>query len=198
LKSSGIKTEGRSVRELKNIMIDQFELMTETDAKEVVDVLSELNNPRVMEEINMEVDKMNKQLESKTCGDQNNDDTYLCLSQSEPNSPTDYLSEPINPKLINMNRGNESDGYESDIYVESVRKPGSKEHIDFSTDALENIRRIVSRNKTSKKKASPKSKSPKSKSPKSKSPKSKSPKSKSPKSKSPKSKSPKSKSPKSK
>ncbi len=209
LNSSNIKTEGRSVRELKNIMIDQFELMTDTDAKEVVDVLSELNNPRVMEEINREVDEMNRQLESKTCGDQNSDDTYLCLSQSEPNSPLSYSN-----KLINMNRGNESDGYESDIYVESARKPGSKEHIDFSTEALENIRRIVSRNKTSKKKASPKNKSPKSSrsnSPKSNSPKSSrsnSPKSNSPKSSrsnspkssrsnSPKSNSPKSNSPKS-
>jgi hypothetical protein len=170
LNSSGIKTEGRSVREMKNIMKDQFELMTDTDAKEIVDILGQLDNPRIIEEFNREVDEMNRQLTLKTCGDQNSDDTYLCLSQSEPNSPSAYLPELINPELINMNRGNESDGYESDIYVESARRPGSKEHIDFSTDALEHILRVTSRNKTSKKKVNTKRVSPKS--PKSKSPKS--------------------------
>jgi hypothetical protein len=160
---------------MKNIMKDQFELMTDTDAKEIVDILGQLDNPRIIEEFNREVDEMNRQLTSKTCGDQNSDDTYLCLSQSEPNSPSAYLPELINPELINpelinMNRGNESDGYESDIYVESARRPGSKEHIDFSTDALEHILRVTSRNKTSKKKVNTKRVSPKS--PKSKSPKS--------------------------
>ena len=158
------------MREMKNIMKDQFELMTDTDAKEIVDILGQLDNPIIIEEFNREVDEMNRQLTSKTCGDQNSDDTYLCLSQSEPNSPSAYLPELINPELINMNRGNESDGYESDIYVESARRPGSKEHIDFSTDALEHILRVTSRNKTSKKKVNTKRVSPKSKSPKSKSP----------------------------